>query len=136
MPNQQFENQNHVMVSGGVIHLQWRAPEVTEENVTAAMASLPEVRAEAVYPLLIELCGVRTVNYRAHEAVAAGALPVTRMAIVACSPVDWATAYFYMSKVPPSCTVKLFTSLPEASSWLAMDLKPEENSCTDGYSSS
>jgi hypothetical protein len=109
------------MVSGGVIHLQWGAPEVTEENVTAAMASIAEVRADAVHPLLIELCGVRTVNRRAHEAVAAGALPVTRMAIVACSPVDWVIASFYMSKVRPSCTARLFTSLSEAFSWLAMN---------------
>ncbi|MDQ0923391.1 hypothetical protein QF038_001899 [Pseudarthrobacter sp. W1I19] len=128
IPIQQVENQNHVMVSGGVIHLQWRAPEVTEENVTAAMASVAQVRADAVHFLLIELCGVRTVNYRVHEAVAAGALPVTRLAIVACSPVDWATAYFYVSKVRPSGTARLFTSLSEAFAWLAMDLRPEEDS--------
>jgi hypothetical protein len=129
MTVQQFEkNQNHVIVSGGVIHLQWRAPEVTEKNVTVAMASVTEIRAEAVHTLLIELCGVRTINHRAHEAVVAGALPVTRLAIVACSPVDWATAYFYVSKVRPSCTARLFTSLSDASSWLAINLKPEEDS--------
>ncbi|MGF9649476.1 hypothetical protein AAIH32_16005 [Pseudarthrobacter oxydans] len=112
------EHQNRVMLSGGVIHLQWRAPMVTEQNVMAAMARVSRISAGAAYPLLIELRGVRTVNNRAHQAVAAGRLRVTQLAIVAGSPVDWATAHFYLSKMPPGCTMKLFTSVTEALSWL------------------
>ncbi len=109
---------NRVRLSDAFVHVHWTAENVTEKNALTALMQIAGLNERNLYPLLIELHGVRRVNLRIEEVLARAPLPVTVLAIVASSPVDWATAYFYMSRIPAVCTGRLFASLPEAKAWL------------------
>lgn len=109
---------NCVMLAAGFVYLRWTASEVTEKNAASVHGKIASLTGRRTYPVLIELCGVRGVKLQIEALLAAAPLPVSVLAIVASSPVDWATAYFYMSKVPARCTIRLFTSRPEAETWL------------------
>lgn len=109
---------NCVMLTDSFVHVRWTAEEVTEKNAATVRKQIASLNEGTVYPLLIELRGVRRVKLRIEKFFAAAPLPVTALAIVASSPVDWATGYFYVSKVPSACATRLFTSLPKAEAWL------------------
>jgi len=109
---------NCVMLADGFVYLRWTASEVTEKNAASVHGQIASLTGGRTYPLLIELGGVRRVKLQIEALLGAAPLPVSILAIAASSPVDWATAYFYVSKVPATCTIRLFTSRPEAEAWL------------------
>ncbi|WP_458780529.1 DUF7793 family protein [Arthrobacter sp. D3-16] len=102
----------------GILWVKWGAEIVTEEKARAVLAGLGELSKGSVFPLIFELQGIRSVEYRARKAFAAGPWPVTRAALVATSTVDRTAAYFFLSRHPTVCETALFVSLPEAMAWV------------------
>ncbi len=108
----------HVVLSKGIMFVEWGAEEVTEENAMTVLAEVCELSAGEAYPLIFELHGIRTVSYRARKALAAGPWPATRVAIVANAIVDQTAAYFFLGRHPTPCDSRMFVSLPEAMTWV------------------
>lgn len=115
--------QSRVELSDGVIVVQWRAAEPTELDAGKVVQRVVDLAAGMEYPLLFEIQGVRSVNYGVRKTFASASWPVTSVAIVAASSVDWTAANFYLARHPPACTARLFTSVPEAMKWLDGDFR-------------
>lgn len=118
---------NEVVLCDGLMVLTWFDETVLVENARAVMTRISELSAGGIYPLLVELHGIQKVTYRAQKTFAAGPWPVSRVAIVAYSPVDRVAADFYLGRNPPACPARMFGSAKQAITWL---LDPTGTSAT------
>lgn len=105
--------EQEVELRGGVVHLRWtQGGVVNEADVRAVMAKVSALCKGHRRPLLVDMHWIESLDFRARH-VFAGPWPVTRVAVVAASPVDQVILIFYLSRHLPACPTRYFTSAIE-----------------------
>ncbi len=104
-------------LSGGVLHLRWKAGAYIGIDVArAALEGISTLGHGARLPMLVEIQGVT------HSAAARKLFPspsnISRMALLGSSPVDRVIAMFRLPLVSAGFPIRYFTSSDKAMAWL------------------
>jgi hypothetical protein len=122
-----------VELRGGVLFLRWiRGASIEEQDARSAMATVRRLRRGRRYPMLVDMA-TATLSGKARTVFAASC-PVTRLALLGSTPVDWVVVKFFLGRCSPRCPARFFTSFNDAVTWLRCPSLPQAEPKAGGAS--
>ncbi|MHA7241317.1 DUF7793 family protein [Arthrobacter sp. TMS1-12-1] len=113
-----------VRIEADTLRVAW-APGVTvsDHDAVSLVARVEDLSGGAGVPMLVELNAMVSLSRNALQILAAD-LPVTAMALVGASIVDYTLADFFIRVHEPAYPVRYFTTVVQAREWLREELAP------------